>query len=95
MKRGSILIDLAVEQGGNCELSQADKIVETEGVRIVGWRNMMGRLAQDASALYARNLYHFVQLLVEDGQIAIDWDDEIIAKTALVKQGEIVRGGQG
>lgn len=92
MKPGSVIVDLAVETGGNCELSEAGKVVEKDGVKIVGHLNVPGRLAADASALYARNLYNFVELLVdkESKALAIDWEDQIVSETCIVRDGEVV-----
>src|SRR5262249_12398896 len=72
MKPGSVIVDLAVEQGGNCALSEPGKVVEAFGVRIVGHRNVPGRIAVDASALYARNLLNFMVLVSakEGGRLA-------------------------
>jgi NAD(P) transhydrogenase subunit alpha len=90
MKPGSVLVDLAVEQGGNVAGVKDGEIVETPGgVKIVGIANLPGRIAADASALYARNLTAFVGLLVKDGQLAPDYDDEIL-KAALVARGGAV-----
>jgi NAD(P) transhydrogenase subunit alpha len=87
MKPGSVIVDLAVEQGGNCEASKPGEIVVTKnGVTIVGLYNLPGRVAADASALYARNLVSFAGLLVKDGALAPDFEDEIL-KAALVTQG--------
>jgi len=86
MKPGSVLIDLAVEQGGNVVGSKTGEIVETGGVKIVGIPNLPGRIAADSSALYARNLTAFVGLLIKDGALAPDLEDEIL-KAALVSQG--------
>lgn len=92
MKPGSIIIDLAVEQGGNCPLSRPGEIVVVNGVKIVGHLNVPGRLATDASQLYARNLFNFIEPLVdtENGCLKIDWDDEIITGTALTHDGAVV-----
>lgn len=75
MKPGSIIIDLAVEQGGNCPLSKPGEIVTVNGVKIVGHLNVPGRLATDASQLYARNLFNFIEPLVdsESSTLKIDW----------------------
>ena len=92
MKPGSVIVDLAVENGGNCELAQAGKVVTKHGVRIVGHYNVPSRLAADASALYARNLFNLLQLLV-DGEtkaLAIDWEDEIVKGTCITRDGKIV-----
>jgi NAD(P) transhydrogenase subunit alpha len=90
MKAGSVIVDLAVEQGGNCELSRPDEIVETPGgVKIVGYANLAGRVAADASNLYARNLFNLAGLLVKDGVLIGAFEDEIL-KAALVTQGGAV-----
>ena len=92
MKPGSLIVDLAVEQGGNCPLSRAGEIVEHQGVRIIGHVNVPGRLPVDASALYARNLYNFVSPFVdgESGTIEFDWDDELVTGTGLTRGGNVV-----
>ncbi len=86
MKPGSVLVDLAVEQGGNVVGSVTGEIVETGGVKIVGIPNLPGRIAADSSALYARNLTAFTGLLVKDGALIAEYDDEIL-QAALVAQG--------
>ncbi len=92
MKPGSVIVDLAVEQGGNCELSKPGEVAEVHGVRIVGHMNVPSRMAADASALYARNVYNFVSTLVDKatGQLNVKWDDEIIKAMLLTKDGGIV-----
>ena len=92
MRPGSIIVDLAVEQGGNCELSRAGEIVDHGGVRILGHRNVPGRLPVDASALYARNLFNFVAPFVnaESSAVDIDWEDELVTGTALTRDGSVV-----
>ena len=92
MKPGSIIVDLAVEQGGNCPLSRPGEIVEHRGVRIIGHINVPGRLPVDASALYARNLYNFVLPFVdaESGVIEFDWNDELVTGTGLTRGGSVV-----
>ncbi|WP_417484480.1 Re/Si-specific NAD(P)(+) transhydrogenase subunit alpha [Maricaulis salignorans] len=91
MKPGSVIIDLAAPNGGNCELTKADEIVTHQGVMIAGFSNLPGRLAADSSALYAKNLANLLPLLVgEDGARAPHWDDEIIQGMALTKGGEVV-----
>jgi H+-translocating NAD(P) transhydrogenase subunit alpha len=93
MKPGSVIVDLAVERGGNCELSRPGETVTTpNGVRIVGHLNVPGRLAASASALYARNLYAFVETLVdkETKQLAVKWDDELVRATLLTRDGAVV-----
>ena len=92
MKPGSILVDLAVEQGGNVEGSIPGETVDKNGVKIIGHRNVPGRLPTDASALYAKNLLNFVTLLTdkETGKLAIDWDDAIVKGVALTRDGQII-----
>ena len=92
MKPGSVIIDLAVESGGNCALSQPGKIVLESGVKIVGHYNVPSRVATDASALYSRNLLNFLTPMVdeESKSLNIDWQDEIIIGTLLTKDGAIV-----
>src|SRR5579883_2365418 len=89
MKPGSVLVDLAVEQGGNIVGVRPGEIIASSGVKIAGLANLPGRIAADASALYARNLAAFAALLVKDSQIAPDFDDEIL-KGALVSRGGAV-----
>jgi len=91
MKPGSIIVDMAVERGGNCPLSKAGKIVDHKGVTIMGLENLPGRLAGNASSLYAKNLQNFVDLLVSpEGEMKLDWEDEIIKGCGLMRDGEIV-----
>jgi H+-translocating NAD(P) transhydrogenase subunit alpha len=93
MRPGSVIVDLAVERGGNCELAKPGETITTEnGVRIVGHLNVPGRLAASASALYARNLYAFVETLIdkETKQLAVKWDDELVRATCLTRDGAIV-----
>jgi len=91
MKPGAVIVDLAVASGGNCPLSKPDQIVEHRGVKILGYSNMPARLASDASALYARNLYNFIAtLMVKDKSLSVQWDDELIRGTLLTREGQIV-----
>lgn len=92
MKPGSVLVDLAVEMGGNVAPSRPGEIVEVDGVKVVGHANVPGRLATDASALYARNILNFLSPLVdaESGTLKLDPEDEIIAAIQLTREGRIV-----
>jgi len=92
MKPGSVLVDLAVEQGGNVSLAKPGEVVDVGGVKIVGHLNLPSRIAADASALYARNLVNFLTPLVdkESKNLKINWEDEIVKATALTKDGEII-----
>jgi NAD(P) transhydrogenase subunit alpha len=92
MKPGSVIVDLAVEQGGNCPLSRPDEVVEVNGVKIVGYTNVPSRVAVDASSLYARNLLNFITPLIDTQTKAlkVDYDDEIIKGTLITRDGQIV-----
>ena len=92
MKPGSVIVDLAVEQGGNVVGSRPGEVVRAHGVTIVGHVNVPGRLAADASALYAKNLLNFLTPLIdgESHALTIDWQDEIVAGTLVTKDGAIV-----
>ena len=91
MKPGSIIVDLAVERGGNTPLSKAGEIALHNGVAIMGNLNLAGRLAGNASPLYARNLQNFLDpLLPKEGGLKIDWKDEIITGTLIAKDGALV-----
>jgi proton-translocating NAD(P)+ transhydrogenase subunit alpha len=92
MRPGSVLVDLAVERGGNVEGAKAGEVAEINGVKIVGHTNVPGRLAESASALYAKNLLTFLESLVDkkEKKLAINWDDEIVKGTALTRDGAVV-----
>jgi NAD(P) transhydrogenase subunit alpha len=92
MKPGSVIVDLAVERGGNVEGAKAGEVVEVDGVKIVGHLNVAGRLAASASALYAKNLYAFLEVLIDKKTkaLAVNWEDEIVKATALTRDGAVV-----
>ena len=92
MKPGSVLVDLAVERGGNVEGAVAGQVVDVGGVKIVGFTNVAGRLAASASALYAKNLLTFLEILIDkkEKKLAVNWDDEIVKATALTRDGAVV-----
>ncbi|HXX39069.1 MAG TPA: Re/Si-specific NAD(P)(+) transhydrogenase subunit alpha [bacterium] len=92
MKPGAVIVDLAVETGGNCALSKPDEVIEVHGVTIVGFENWPSRVATDASALYARNILHFLTPLLdkETGQFRFDKDEEVVKATLLTRDGAIV-----
>ncbi len=89
MKPGSLIVDLAAESGGNCELTQPGETMESNGVRVIGPTNLASQGAMHASEMYARNLLNFVQLLIKDGQLVLDWEDELIASTCYAHAGEV------
>jgi NAD(P) transhydrogenase subunit alpha len=92
MKPGSVIVDLAVERGGNVEGSVPGQVTEVEGVKIVGHLNVAGRIAASASLLYAKNLYAFVETLVDKKEktLAVNWDDELVKATLVTRDGAIV-----
>ncbi|KFC66521.1 NAD(P) transhydrogenase subunit alpha [Bosea sp. LC85] len=93
MKPGSVIIDLAVERGGNCELAKPGEIVTApNGVKIVGHLNVPGRLPATSSSLYAKNLFAFVETLIDKAEkkLAVNWDDELVKATALTRDGAVV-----
>jgi len=92
MRPGSVIVDLAVEAGGNCPLSEAGKVVVKHGVKLVGHTNVPGRLASDASALFARNLLNFLSPHVnkDNKTLALDWEDETVKGTLLTRDGKVV-----
>ena len=92
MSEGAVIVDLAADSGGNCELSVAGEDVLHHGVTIVGMTNPPASMPTHASFLYARNIANFFGLLVNEGQLAPDFDDEIVAGTCVVREGEVVHG---
>ena len=92
MKPGSVIVDLAVERGGNCELAKADEVVDAGGVKVVAYSNFPGRLAASASSLYAKNLYTFLEVLIDKKtkEINLNWDDDLLKATALTRDGAVV-----
>src|SRR4249919_2982001 len=92
MRPGSVIVDLAVERGGNVEGVQAGSIAQVGGVKIVGHQNVPGRLAASASALYAKNLLTFVETLIDktEKKLAVNWDDELVKATLLTRNGAVV-----
>ena len=92
MKPGSVIVDLAAEQGGNCPLSEPNKVVDRSGVQIIGCTNLASRVAIDASALFAKNLLNFVTPLINssENKIEINMQDEIIVGSMITKDGKIV-----
>ena len=81
MKPGSVIVDLAAETGGNCELTRPGETVEAGGVVVDGPLNLASLGAVHASEMYARNVYNFVALFLKDGALAFDWNDELLART--------------
>jgi H+-translocating NAD(P) transhydrogenase subunit alpha len=92
MRPGSVIVDLAVERGGNCECAKPGEVTEVGGVTVVGYLNVPGRIAASASSLYAKNLFAFLEILVDKGSkaLAVKWDDEIVKATALTRDGAVI-----
>jgi len=92
MRPGSVIVDLAVERGGNVEGAEPGRVVDVGGVKIAGYLNVPGRLAASASALYAKNLLTFVETLIDkkEKKLAVNWDDELVKATVLTRDGAIV-----
>lgn len=102
MKPGSIIVDLAVEQGGNCEASRPDEVVHVHGATVIGWTNFPARMPVHASTLYSRNVQHLVHHLWGEAGLSFDFDDEIVAGTVVLHAGQrrrsdepVAAGGQG
>ena len=90
MKNGAVIVDIAADSGGNCELSVANETVVSEnGVSVIGTSNLPATTPIHASEMYARNLYNFLELSLNDGTLTLDWDDELIAKTCVTHDGVI------
>ncbi len=92
MRTGSVIVDLAVETGGNCELAERNQVVDADGVKIVGYDNLPGELPKDASTLFAKNLLNFLSPHVnsETKSLELDWEDETVKNTLVTKDGAIV-----
>jgi NAD(P) transhydrogenase subunit alpha len=92
MRPGSVIVDLAVERGGNVEGAQPGRVAEVDGVKIVGYLNVASRIAASASGLYAKNLYNFLEILIDKKTKALDvkWDDDIVKATALTRDGAVI-----
>ena len=89
MRPGSVVVDIAAEQGGNCELTRAGETVVHQGVTIIGPVNLPAELAYNTSEMYARNLFNFLQPALQKGELVIDWNDEVFAQSCLTRGGEI------
>jgi NAD(P) transhydrogenase subunit alpha len=89
MRPGAVLVDIAAEQGGNCELTRPGEVFEHHGVQIIGAVNLAAELAYNASEMYARNLFNFLKPALAKGELAIDWNDEVFAQSCLTSGGQI------
>jgi len=89
MRAGAVIVDIAAEQGGNCELTKAGETVDHNGVSIIGAVNLPAQLAYNASEMYARNLLNFLKPALDKGELKIDWNDEVFAQSCLTHEGAI------
>jgi NAD(P) transhydrogenase subunit alpha len=89
MRAGAVIVDIAAEQGGNCELTRAGEVVDHGGVTIIGPVNLASQLAYNASEMYARNLLNFLKPAIDKGELKIDWNDEVFAQSCLTHDGVI------
>ena len=89
MRPGSVIVDLAGEAGGNCELTEPGQTVVREDVTIVSPLNLPATMPEHASALYARNVQSFLELVTEDGELKLDFDDEVVKGACVVRGGEV------
>jgi len=90
MRPGSVIVDIAAEQGGNCELTRAGETVLHNGVKVVGPVNLPATLPYHASEMYARNLFNLLKPAIVKGELAVDWQDEVFAGAVLTRDGTIV-----
>ena len=93
MRTGSVIVDVSIDQGGNCEITKAGKVVEEYGVSISGIKNIPGMVPQSSTWMFANNIYNFITNLVKDGRVELNMDDEIIASALVTKGGKIVHEG--
>jgi H+-translocating NAD(P) transhydrogenase subunit alpha len=93
MKPGSVIVDLAAETGGNCELTEPGQTVVREDVTIVGPANLASTMPDHASSLYSRNVQSLLELMVDEGELRLDFEDEIIKGACITRDGEIVHEG--
>ena len=90
MQPGAVIVDLGAESGGNCELTRAGETIDHGGVTIIGPVNLPASLPRHASEMYSRNLFNFIQPAIVDGELQIDWEDEVFAGACLTRDGEVV-----
>jgi NAD(P) transhydrogenase subunit alpha len=92
MAQGSVIVDMAADGGGNCELSEPGEDIEHHGVLVRGLTNPPSAMPTHASFLYARNVANFLGLVISDGALQPDFDDQIVAETCVVRSGDVVHG---
>ena len=93
MKPGSVVVDISIDQGGNCDLTPSGKIIKKNGVTLQGIKNIPGLLATSSTWMFAQNVYNLMQIMFKDGEIHLDLNDEIIASILVTKDGKISHAG--
>jgi NAD(P) transhydrogenase subunit alpha len=93
MKQGAVIVDMAADSGGNVAGSRPGETVVVNGVSIVGTANLASRMPMHASEMYARNLFNFLSPFIKDGQLMLDWNDEVLAKSVFTHEGTIRHEG--
>jgi NAD(P) transhydrogenase subunit alpha len=89
MRPGAVIVDLAAESGGNCEATEPGKTIEYENVIVHGPVNIPSLIPVHATEMYAKNLYNFLSPMIKEGQLALDWEDEVIKESVLTHAGEV------
>ena len=89
MKKGAVIVDLAASTGGNCEVTENGKVIDYNGITIIGDSNLPGSIPKDASFMFSKNIVNFLKLLIKEGQANLNMEDDIIAATCITHQGEI------
>ena len=93
MRPGSVIMDVAIDQGGNCELSESGVVAEHYGVTVDGTNNIPGMVATSSTWMFAKNIYNLIAAFIKDGKFIIDREDEIIASTLVTMDGELLHEG--
>ena len=93
LKSGSVIVDISIDQGGNCELTEPGKIVQKNGITIIGTKNIPGMLPLSSTWLFSKNIYNFLSYITQDSKINVNSDDEIISATIVTNGNKIVHAG--
>ncbi len=93
MKPGSAIVDVSIDQGGNCELTVGGQLIEKYGISIDGTKNIPGMVPSSSTTMFAKNIVNFLNNMIKDGQVVIDMSDEITASTLVCKDGQLVHAG--
>jgi len=93
MQPGSAIVDVAIDQGGNCEITQPASVVEKHGVSIDGTLNIPGMVPTSSTWMFANNIFHYISNMIDNGRLKLDTDDEIIASSLVTRDGKLVHAG--